>query len=88
MGMYVDVYKNMGPDCSMNGITCKNNALCLINVRGPWEPSDKIPGAFLAKGNLPNTAKVIPSNINKNKTWSMFGGNFVYSSDSRFNESI
>ena len=48
----------------------------------------KCENRFLVKGNLPNTAKVIPSNINKNKIWSMFGGNFVYSSDSRFNEAV
>jgi hypothetical protein len=87
MGLTVNVYKN-GYDCTLNGISSKCNELCLINVDGPFNPDDDKPAALLVPGNLPNTVKIIPANVNQDKTWVMDGGNFAYSSDARFNNAV
>ena len=87
MGLTVNVYKN-GYDCTLNGISSKCNELCLINVDGPFNPDDDKPAALLVPGNLPNTVKIIPANVNEDKTWVMDGGNFAYSSDARFNNAV
>jgi hypothetical protein len=87
MGLTVNVYKN-GYDCTLNGISSKCNELCLINVDGPFNPNDDKPAALLVPGNLPNTVKIIPANVNQDKTWVMDGGNFAYSSDARFNNAV
>jgi hypothetical protein len=88
MGLIVDIYKNNGADCTANGISSKSNELCIINIKAPFNPDKDRPAALLVKGNLPNTVRIIPANINEDKTWTMFGGNFAYSSDSRFNEAV
>jgi hypothetical protein len=87
MGLTVNVYKS-NFDCTLNGISSKCNELCLINVDGPFNPDDDKPAALLVPGNLPNTVKIIPANVNQNKTWVMDGGNFAYSSDARFNNAV
>jgi hypothetical protein len=88
MGLLVDVYKTNGTNCTLNGISSKSNVICLINVDGPFNPDNDKPAALLVPGNLPNTVKIIPANINQEKTWVMFGGNFAYSSDARFNDAV
>jgi hypothetical protein len=88
MGLLVDVYKTNGTDCTLNGISSKSNVICLINVDGPFDPSDDKPAALLVNGNLPNTVKIIPANVDPDKTWLMDGGNFAYSCDARFNNAV
>ena len=87
MGLNVDVYKSIY-DCTSNGMTSKCDEICLVNVDGPFNADDNIPAALLVPGNLPNTVKIIPANVNENKTCVMFGGNFAYSSDARFNDAV
>jgi hypothetical protein len=89
MGLHVDIYKSktLG-DCTNGGITAKVQELCLVNVSGPFEPNKKIPGALLVEGNLPGTAKIVPLKETRKGKWFMFGGNFAYSSDARFNDAV
>ena len=87
MGLNVNVYKSIY-DCTLNGMTSRHDQLCLINVDGPFNPDNDKPAALLVPGNLPNTVKIIPANVNEDKTWVMFGGNFAYSSDARFNNAV
>ena len=88
MGLIVDVYKTNGVDCTANGISSKSNELCIINIDAPFSPNKNRPAALLVKGNLPNTVRIIPAYVDDKKTWTMFGGNFAYSSDSRFNDAV
>lgn len=88
MGLHVDIYKcNLG-DCTNGGISSKAHELCLVNVPGPFEPNKKIPAALLVEGNLKNSAKIVPLKETRKGRWFMFGGNFAYSSDARFNDAV
>lgn len=88
MGLHVDIYKcNLG-DCTNGGISSKAHELCLVNVPGPFEPNKKIPAALLVEGNLRNSAKIVPLKETRKGKWFMFGGNFAYSSDSRFCDTV
>ena len=86
MGLHVNIYKSNLGDCTNDGISSKAHELCLVNVSGPFEPSDDCPAALLVEGNLPGTAKIVPDIVKGigNVNWYMFGGNFAYSSDARF----
>jgi len=87
MGMIVDVLKSVDRiDCSKNGVTNRYNKLCVVNVDGPFEPSDDAAAVELVEGNLPNTVKIVP--VGEKGKWTLFGGNYAASSDSRFSEAI
>lgn len=88
MGLIVSVYKDADSnyDCTMNGVTSRFTKLCVTNVDGPFEPSDDCPPVKLVVGNLPGTAKIVPEECEGK--WSMFGGNYAATSDSRFSEAI
>lgn len=88
MGLIVSVYKDADSnyDCTMNGVTSRFTKMCVTNVDGPFDPSDDCPAVKLVEGNLPGTAKIVPEECEGK--WSMFGGNYAATSDSRFSEAI
>ena len=88
MGLIVSVYKDAGSnyDCTMNGVTNRFTELCVTNVDGPFDPSDNCPAVKLVEGNLPGTVKIVPEECEGK--WSMMGGNYAATSDSRFSEAI
>ena len=88
MGINVSVYKDADSnyDCTMNGVTNRFTKLCVTNVDGPFDPSDDCPPVQLVEGNLPGTVKIVPEE-GKGK-WTMFGGNYAATSDSRFSEAV
>jgi len=97
-GLLVNVYRNTSyGDCSNKGITSKYNEFLLIDEDeniGPFEVSDNCPTLKLVKrklGTYTNDKKgeyylhAVPVNGDGKKvTGGMFGGNFIYTSDSRF----
>ena len=87
MGLTVYVYKNkiLG-DCTNDGMSANVDQICLTNVAGPFKPGKGCPGALLVKGNIENSAKIVPDISNKD--WYMAGGNIAYCSDSRFNDAV
>lgn len=90
MGLHVDVYRSAArnADCTLNGITHRFNRLCLINVEGPFSPDETHAPALLLRGNLHGTVKIVPADEQGNpvQAWTMFGGNYATTSDSRFSE--
>lgn len=95
-GLMVDVlthkpYLKQNVDCSANGISSKNDTLILID-----EENENFCKVF--EGDETNTVKIVRREIGgrkyihctpiterpKNCNGPMFGGNFIYSSDSRF----
>lgn len=101
MGIYANVYKNQsGYDCSLNGISSDAQELLILNAEGPFEEKQvqavmarsgrKIAVARMVPGNLPGCVKIVPVDEAGEpvKQWVMFGGNFAYSSDSRFHELV
>ena len=93
MGLLVEIYKAArGGDCTMGGISSKALELCLVNVTGPFEPSEHIHAAMLVRGNLPGTLRIVPAVKSvtgqwlQDSRWLMFGGNYAATSDSRFTD--
>lgn len=87
MGLYISVFRNSefaGTDCTNGGVTSRFTKLCVTNVDGPFDPSDDCPAVKLVKGNLPGTVKIVPEELEGK--WTMMGGNYAATSDSRFSE--
>jgi len=85
MYLPVDVYKNTdGYDCSLNGVTNQNLKLVVPCPNGhiTQEQVDEHGYTVLVVGEAGGVKHFKPVT----KKWTMFGGNFVYTSDSRFRE--
>jgi len=90
MGLLVNVYKTEGRDCTNGGVSSKWNikGLCLTNVSGPFDPCEDYPAAKLVKQTFGHgsSVKVIPEEAEGK--WTMMGGNYAATSDSRFSDKI
>lgn len=84
-GLIVDVYRNSSSDCTANGLSSKQNTLILIGIDGPFEGDEK------------NSVKLVTRWLSgrwyyhaeplvkpEGMIGPMMGGNFIYTSDSRF----
>ena len=94
MGIIVHVYRNTLGDCTNNGDSSWCDKLCVVNVPGPFEPKAGLPPYMLVSGPL-NTIRLVPAHWSvQTETWLesklgfMFGGNFGYTSDSRFGQTV
>lgn len=101
MGMIVNVLKNALGDCTNGGISGSANYLCVVNVDGPFEPTEKYPAAILTTNQVGNPV-IKPAEYDKTtyadgsaeinfsvkEGWFMMGGNFAYTSDSRFGKAL
>lgn len=94
-GLLVWVYRNNSfGDCSANGISSRHDSfiLCGEDVDEIFEVKDCTPALMLVKRELQHTndkkgeyyIHAVPVINGKLKINGMFGGNFVYSNDSRF----
>ena len=88
MGLVVSVYTNKGRnvDCSCNGVTNRFDSLCVVNVDGPFEPMPDRPAVELVAGAMDGIAVLKP--VEAGNRWTMFGGNYAGSSDSRFARAV
>lgn len=87
-------------DCTNGGISRDARGLCLVNVEGPFEPDDDFPAAMLVSNNVfgddvgRRLVKVVPAHRLESGEyvaegrWTMFGGNFASTCDSRFREAV
>lgn len=107
MGLRVSVYRQAENEFSRSwpcdttngGITSRYSDLCVVNVEGPFEPTDDCPAVMLVKGAL-RTVILVPAELIMPGEWlpvpgntkeyagPMFGGNYAATSDSRFSEAI
>jgi len=93
MGMIVSVYRSDtgNHDCTNGGMTNSKTGvsqLCIINVDGPFKPTDEQPAATLEAGPL-GSVRIVPANNRWERAGNrMFGGNFAYTSDSRFSAAV
>jgi hypothetical protein len=87
MGMFASVLRRPGSDCTNGGVSSKYDNVVVINVPGPFEPTDRCPAVRLDVhvGNVV-VHPVVPDGVKK--SWFMMGGNFLYSSDSRFAKTV
>ena len=99
MGMIVSVYRSFRErkdqlevtDCTNGGITNIETGvhqLTLVNVDGPFDPDQNRPAAWLLPGNVAGSVKIVPDWEYQDNTWTMFGGNYAGTSDSRFTEAV
>jgi len=88
-GMIVEVYKTgrLG-DCTNGGISSKFDTLTLVGEGVPeiFEPSDNAPIVYL-KDHM-GAYIAVPQETFDGKQHSMFGGSFLWTSDSRFRQNI
>ena len=92
MGLIVNILRNSDlGDCSNGGVSGQVNKLTLINVEGPFMPTEDAPAAMIVAGNL-SGAKIIPcfdeARDMSNIIGPMMGGTYVTSSDSRFSSKL
>lgn len=93
-GLLVNIYKDHLGDCTNGGISGGNaTTLILVSTEDVSGIEFKMPEIFdgdetnsvkIVPGNLPGYAKAVPVVKPKGMIGPMFGGNFIYSSDSRF----
>ena len=87
--LIVDVYRNAGIDCTNNGVTSETSPTPLAFVvpcesgpiSGDW--AEEMEYVILVPGTAGNRMHMKPQGVSGH---TMFGGNFVYTSDSRFGE--
>lgn len=85
-GISVSVLKNAEiGDCTNNGLSSKVNSLIIVDpkVDAPFEVKDGEDYLVLQEGPY-NTLRAVPKSLVDSGAWVMFGGNFAYTSDSRF----
>ena len=89
MGLIAWVYKDGLGDCTNGGITSGVDKVCVVNVSGPFDPSDDMP-ALILKAGVYGDPILVPSTNDGDPVpgWHSFGGNYVASSDSRFSRAL
>lgn len=99
MGMIAYVYRQVQKqladgtavmeDCTNGGWSGRFNSVCVVNVEGPFEPSASEPAVRLIQGPGQSANPIIVLDDHyQNGRWTMFGGNFLYTSDSRFSRAV
>jgi hypothetical protein len=85
MGMLAQIYDSPLGNCSNNGVSAKFKSVCVINIEGPFDPSDDAPAVKLIKSRNGNLV-CVP--VGLEDKWTMFGGAYVTTSDSRFGAAV
>lgn len=90
MGLIIDVYRaGRGRDCTNDGVSSRYDQLTLVNVDGPFEPSEEAPAAWLVKHRtMKGVVYIVCEDPATSTKWPMAGGNFGATSDSRFSEAM
>jgi hypothetical protein len=86
MGIMAFVYDSPLGNCSNNGMSARHKEVCITNVEGPFVPTPDMPACKLVVRSTGNLI-CVPDDIPAGK-WKMFGGAFVFTSDSRFSEKV
>lgn len=85
MGIHVSIYKTTHGDCTNGGASSYSKGLTITNAAGPFVPCADYPGAVLVCEEPTQGSKILRIYPDNNRAgWSMFGGNYAATSDSRF----
>ena len=97
MGLTAFIYKHRGDEQSNDGLSSRVERVTVVNIDGPFDPTEDAPAVMLVPGNLRGTVKVVGA-VEEHGDWiedyslvsvgPMFGGTYVATSDSRFAEAI
>lgn len=95
MGLLIEVFRNPLGDCTGGGISGTHTTLCLVNVSGPFSPTEYAPPAIL-ESHTKGCLRIAPAYAHHDANgfveyrtvplWWMSGGNFGSTSDGRFGE--
>lgn len=89
MGLLADIYKAKGYNTPLNKVSYEFTQVCIVNIDAPFEPREDCPPVKLIKNTSgSNNVVIVPVEELEKKSWTMFGGSYCASSDSRFNEKI
>lgn len=101
MGLLVTVLRRAdGADCTAGGVSSQTPTLCVVNVPGPFSPSERAAAVLLAVNGLGNPILVpaVWSDTGADADWvplrpagyvgPMAGGNYAESSDDRFTKAV
>lgn len=81
------IYKTEGMDCTKNGFSSKDYKCHVFaeGMEGNYSEAEcaDVDYLVIVKGPM-NTLRAVPKSLLDSNTWVQFGGNFVFSSDSRF----
>ena len=94
MGMIVYIHKWDLGDCTNDGVSAREGVqgLCITNCDGPFEPCDKYPAAQLVTKDfgigMGKIVKIVPTEELDKGSWTMFGGNYAATSDSRLTAKV
>ncbi len=87
MGITAYVYRCAdGRDCTLLGWSSKFTRVCVINAEGPSDPDDDCPAVVMVRHRTMPALHVVSLKDQASGRWTMMGGNFLHSSDSRFGE--
>jgi hypothetical protein len=85
MGLLASIVKGAGSDTSAGGISSRFSQVCIVNLEGPHQATEDVPAVVL-ESNGNNTVVIVP--LDAKDKWTMFGGAFVHTSDSRFSNAV
>ena len=90
MGLTVNVYRWGLGDCTNGGASAEVKSICVVNIPGPFNPRPESPAFELVEGPGGQGHAILrPVEAKKpGMVGPMSGGNFGYSSDSRFSEAV
>lgn len=86
-GLIISVYKFPLGECTNNGLSSKYESLLLVGdgiKNGPFESSDEKDYLICEYRERYDDFIATPKSLKDSGKWTMFGGNFAYTSDSRF----
>jgi len=88
MGIIASVYRDADQkyDCTMNGWSSRFTRCVVVNAEGPFEPTENAPAVKIVRHRTMNTLHAVSVEDIESGKWTMSGGNFIYSCDSRFGE--
>lgn len=85
-GLICTVYRDHDIDCSNGGLSSKFDKVTLVGLgmSGPFEPTDECPAVLLQRRIIGGKEYLSAIPLENKGLWNMFGGAFIYTSDSRF----
>ena len=96
-GLTLYVYRTHERDCTLGGVSSKANRLTLVGDGIPEidEATEDAPEIVLQRSNAVNSnddrqisLRLIPPHLLDERRWTMFGGNFATTCDSRLGDAI
>lgn len=98
MGLIANIYRSgrfnpagsfLPDDCTLNGWSSRHERVTVVNAAGPFEPTADNPAVLLVQHRtMKNHLFAVSLEHFNSGVWTMMGGNFLHSSDSRFGEAV